>query len=238
MLEHWVKEKSCHERTIDWIRNWNPDPFGLIAKLPDIPLEYNPSQEGSVAIQLTIFATQGCVVPTKQVSLEFLKLWDDNLLTGASLLVRLVYELWGAISYANSILKKMQCNKNVELSKKISQQLLTGSRSPVLLPWGGYSDDKSIHIMDMIRALSDIYPNAIETYEFLCESCHPSCLMLGYWTLAIPPGNWDNTHFQENMHLVITRTLNTLRLSLEGISSEFTELFNCALPIIEKDRKV
>ena len=55
-METWEKETSRYYERLANIGNWRPDFSNLVKRLPDIPLNYNPSPEGSVAIQLSIFA--------------------------------------------------------------------------------------------------------------------------------------------------------------------------------------
>ena len=72
--------------------------------------------------------------------------------------------------------KPMDFGKKQALAK--SQRLMTGARSEVQLPRGGTTHERSIHVMDFMKSLTDIYSQAEDTYDCLYESCHPNYLRL------------------------------------------------------------
>jgi hypothetical protein len=172
-----------------------------------------------------------------QAVATFLNLWRSGLFTTISLPARLAYELWGAAHFAWQTLVRMHESGKVDTALATSQRLVLGARSEVLLPWGGATDEKSIHVMDFVRSLADIYPPAEDTYDFLCESCHPSYLRLTTWSLAGPPlQNWTNEKFRQHAHILIDRTLQAFERALEGITLDTTKTLELALPYIEADR--
>jgi hypothetical protein len=147
-----------------------------------------------------------------------------------------MYELWGAAHYARHTIEEMHDSGEVQTPLEKTKRLLLGVRSEVQLPWGGTSDETSIHVMDFVRSLVDTYPQAEETYGFLCESCHPSYLRLTTWSLAGPPlHNWTNEKFREHGHNLIDRTLEAVEQALQGIAYDTTKTLELALPYIEAD---
>jgi len=194
-----------------------------------------PSTQGSVAIQLSLFVLGGMTF-ADQATTAFLTLWRNGIFTTISLPARLMYELWGAAHYARHTIEEMHDSGEVQTPLEKTKRLLLGVRSEVQLPWGGTSDETSIHVMDFVRSLVDTYPQAEETYGFLCESCHPSYLRLTTWSLAGPPlHNWTNEKFREHGHNLIDRTLEAVEQALQGIAYDTTKTLELALPYIEAD---
>ncbi|MBU0580209.1 MAG: hypothetical protein KKA19_03440 [Candidatus Margulisbacteria bacterium] len=83
-------------------------------------------------------------------------MWEEDLLINTSLLVRFVFEVWAAAHYANKVIIDMKKTKNIKKALKNVNSLLLGARSPVKLPFGGDTKEKSIHINDFIRSLKDV----------------------------------------------------------------------------------
>ena len=92
--------------------------------------------------------------------------------------------------------------------------------------------------MDLVRSLTDVYPQAEDTYSFLCESCHPSFFRLTNWSLVGPiKNNWTNETFRETTHDLIDHTLQAVEQAAEGVGLDTTNTLVLALPYIEKDRQ-
>lgn len=235
-MELWEEETSRYQKRLTQIENWKPDLSSLIGRLPDIPLSYIPSTQGVIAINLLLFVL-GCMTFADQAVTAFLALWRNGMFTTISLPARLMCELWGATHFAGQTLTQMQDSGKVKQVLARSQRLMLGARSEVQLPWGGTTRERSIHVMDLVRSLADICPQAEDTYNFLCESCHPSYLRLTTWSLAGSPlHNWANEKFGEQGHGLIDRTLQAVERALEGIALDATNTLESALPYIEKDR--
>jgi len=225
-MELWEKETYGYQERVKH----------FIKRLPDIPLDYTPSEQGSVGINLSLYVL-GCLNFTDQAIIAFLKLWGDGLFTTISLPARLVYEIWGATHFAYQTLVEMQESGNVDKAIIRIQRLTLGVRSEVELPWGGTSKEESIHIMDMIRSLADLHPQAECDYSFLCESCHPSYLRLTSWSLSGPVyDNWANEKFRQQMHSLLDRTLGITKRALDGIATEVTRTLELALTYVEADK--
>lgn len=233
---NWKLESSLYSKRLENVNNLvvkrTSDIHDLATKLPTIPLSYHPSQKGSVAIQLSIFVTSGCIYPTLQCYTVFLDLFQKGCLCTFSLPVRLIFEIWGAAHYALKTINEMQKTGNIDEATKVTSCLLLGARSPVKLPWSEeITDIKSIHVMEFIRSLKDTYPSAEETYDFLCESCHPSHLRLSMWSIH----NWMNEVFRQETHGLINRTLEAVENALDGVALDTKNVLEIALPHIEED---
>ena len=179
----------------------------------------------------------GCLSFADQAVTAFLDLWRNGLFATISLPARLIYELWGAAYFAGNTLTQMEDREKIEACLLRTQRLTVGARSEVELPWDGTTDVASIHVMDFIRSLSSTYPEAKKTYDFLCESCHPSYLRLTTWSLVGPlHDNWSNVKFREQSHNLLDRTLQAVEQALKGIAYDTTKTLELALPYIDTDR--
>ena len=98
-MELWEKETRKYQKRLKGFEQWRPDISHLFKRLPDIPLDYAPSNQGSVGIKLSLYVL-GCLGFADQATAAFLKLWGSGLFTTISLPARLVYELWGATHFA------------------------------------------------------------------------------------------------------------------------------------------
>jgi len=75
---------------------------------------------------------------------------------------------------AGLALEKVARGADIDGQVAVADRLLLGAKTELLLPWGGPSTARPINVLDLIRALKDVSPTAMDTYEFLCESCHPT----------------------------------------------------------------
>lgn len=235
-MDLWEWETLRYQDRLSRMMEWKPDLSGLAGELPSIPLDYWPSEEGTVSLQLSLYVL-GCVHVSDEAVTSLSVLFRQGLFTTISLPARLIYELWGATHYATDVITKIQGSGDTTTAAKMSRRLMLGARSDVDLPWGGQTDEKSVHVMEFIRSLSDTNPRAVEDYDFLCESCHPSYLRLTTWSFSGPViENWANERFRTLAHSIFERTLSITELSLRGIAAEAKMTLEAALPFIQNDR--
>lgn len=235
-MELWEEESSRYQERLTRIEEWRPDLHYLTERLPNIPLGYSPSLQGTVAVNLSLYVL-GCMAFADQAAVAFLNLWRHGQFASISLPVRLIYELWGATHFARQVLVEMQNSQGIDRALATTRRLTLGARSEVQLPWGGTTNERSIHVLDLVRSLADLNPMAEHDYDFLCESCHPSYLRLTTWSLSGPiVHNWTNEKFREQAHSLIDRTLRATERALEGIALEVRKSLELALPYIEMDK--
>jgi hypothetical protein len=236
--KRWKLETSIYHERLNKIRDWSPiQDLSLTNKLPRIPLEYNPSPSGLEAVRISLYVMTNASI-AQEVSRAFLILWRMGLTSTISLPVRQIYEIWGASHYSYKLLNEMgNLNDNNILKIQLNTaRLLNGARSEVELPWGGLTNEKSIHVMDFIRELKDVCPEAEKTYDFLCESCHPSFIRLTDWSLAGPRlSNWDNNVFNNRGHKLLQYTLSAIEIALNGLALDTKNALELAMPIIRAD---
>ncbi len=236
--KRWKVETSIYQERLNKIKDWHPiQGLCLTNNSPRIPLEYAPSPRGLEAVRISLYVMTNASIAL-EASKAFLILWRTGLTSTMSLPVRQIYEIWGASHYSYKLLNEMGSLNNNDISKiqLKTARLLNGARSEVELPWGGLTNEKSIHVMDFIRELKDVCPEAEKTYDFLCESCHPSFIRLNEWSLAGPRlSNWDNEVFNNKGHMLLQYTLSAIEISLDGLALDTKNALELAMPIIRAD---
>jgi hypothetical protein len=109
------------------------------------------------------------------------------------------------------------------LSRTVNK-LFEGVRSEVLLPWGSPASEKPIHVLDAIRSLQQVYPEAIQTYEDLCESAHANLpRFMEWWHLGKAGDNWSNETVQKRGHVLLSKTVSAVELAVSGTVTEVKE---------------
>jgi len=211
------KMKKQFQSRVDRIKQWDPPVRELFDKLPEIPLNYTPKDDELAAINLGLFIGNTSLVATRTSSV-FTSLWENNHFITISLHARFLYELWGATYYASNTFLRMEQTGDTEAALMVLQRLTTGTRYSIELPWGGLSNFKSLHVLDLIRELDNTHPKASDVYNYLCESCHPSFIQLSYWGLI--ERNHENEKFFGYAKEMLNRTLEGTESAQAGITSD------------------
>jgi hypothetical protein len=148
-------------------------------------------------------------------------LWRKGYVSAAASLIRPVFELWGATHYMTEQLRIFYRNKNIDRLAQVVRRLATGARSEVLLPWGTPTTEQPIHVLDTIRSLSAVFPDAMTAYEALCESTHANQpRYLEWWFLGKTGDNWTNKTVQTRGHALIIKTIDIMEKVTTGIKTE------------------
>lgn len=237
--ERWKREILVYRDRINRIKNWSPiEDSTLLDDLPNIPLNYEPSPQGLAAVRISTYVLNNTFA-AHEASKAFVILWRLGQFTTISLPVRQIYELWGSSHYVGQLLSEIDSSKDIEKINRKLNRLLLGARSEVDLPWGGLSEEKSINVMDFIRSLTDTFPEAEKTYDFLCESCHPSFLKLVYMAQAGPlRSNWENEPFNNNGHKLLNNTLMAIETAQKGLAQDTKTTLEAILKYIRKEAPI
>lgn len=234
MASMWKTETSRYNDRLQVIKKWTPiENRSILSNFPDIPLEYKPCIEEMEAIRATLYITNQAAFAQESTK-AFGLLWDKGLFNTIFLSARLIYEIWGSVHYTHNCIKEM--NDNFEVTKSKIMRLIMGSRSNVELPWYGTSSVKSIHIMDFIRSLNDVCPEAEENYNFLCEACHPNFIrQFNLYAMGPNIDNWDNKKFNNQAHKLLNQTLFIIETAHAGIALDIKESLELTIPFIHKE---
>ena len=167
-------------------------------------------------------------------------LWRCGRFISASLCVRLLIEVWASSVYANrQVVRNLEQTGDMAAAKAKVARLLFGSKSLVPLPFGRSTEAKAVHVMDFIREADAASPGTMETYEFLCDACHPSYLQHTYLLFAgAEQDNWSNELFAKYGHELLDRTLSAAEGAVRGIEESGVDIVRASLPAVlaERDR--
>ena len=208
-----------------------------IRALPFAPLDYKPSERGLLYYQLCLFVLAGCRSSSELVySLGLL--WRSGRFLSASLCIRLLIEIWGSSVYANrQVLSKLSLTGDIAAAKAKVARLLFGSRLSVPLPYGGSIKVKPVNVMDFIREADAACPGIMDTYQFLCDACHPSFFQHTWLLLAgAEQDNWSNERFAEYGHQLLDRSVNAAEQAISGIEESGVQIVRASLPMVLADR--
>jgi hypothetical protein len=205
--------------------------------LPSAPLDFRPSARGLMFYQLCILVV-GNHRSAGQLCYSIKDFWVSGRFLPVSLSTRLLMEVWGAGEFLRrEILEKLEQTDDFEVAQKKVSKFLFGSKSEVPLPRGGVSDEKPIHVMDMVRQADVAAPGAMADYEFLCDACHPCHLQHTYLMFAgSDHDNWSNTKFASYGHQILDRTLKAAEGSVKGITEAGIAILDRTMPVILADR--
>ena len=130
---------------------WKP-----LANVPPGPLDFKPTREQQLAIQLMIF-NLGAVRAVEQLYDTFGLLWSQGRFVGISMPVRLAMEFWGAVRFGSVILLDFREDGDLERAVERCARLSTGARSPVRLPQGGFTEAPSYNLYVALKSQSLAY---------------------------------------------------------------------------------
>ena len=191
------------------------------------PMEHMSDERPRLIIQLVIFSAG-----TLRVSSELTKaaelLFRQGRITSTCLQFRLLYEFWAATAYASHLSERVRDEPMLDEIACSIDRLVQGSRSPVRLPWGGETPTTSFNVMKFIQHLERRVSGTEETYNFLCETCHPSHFQQTYlWMAGSEGDNWTNDVFREHTHTLLEKLI----VAGEGASLGLAEATQCITAI-------
>lgn len=237
VVENWQSETERYKVRVAQL----PEPLqklqAELQAIPSAPLDFRPSDFGLIHYQACLLALGGCRAATELVS-SFESIWGSGRFLSASLVVRLLVEISGASVYANrQVVHKLKRTNDIAAARAKITKLLHGSRSGVPLPFGGVSKEKPVHVMDFIREADMVYPGTMDSYEFLCDACHPSFLQNTYLMFAgVEQDNWSNKQFARYGHDLLDRTLSAAERAVSSLQESGIAIVRTSLPLVLSDR--
>jgi hypothetical protein len=220
-MKNWQTETSIYiprlEMALRTIAIWPPTPTNI----PHPPLEAAPSLSQSVIHRAVTFYELGIWCRAGETMEAIISLWREGYLSSSAALSRLIFELWCASHFMSENLKVYSQHKDISKLGQVVDKLFEGVRSEVLLPWGAPASEKPIHVLDTIRSISHIFPNAMSVYETLCESAHANQpRFMEWWCLGKTGDNWTNETVQARGHALIDATIDVLEKATIGIKTD------------------
>jgi len=198
----------------------NP-PHPAVIPLP--PLDDAPTPIQAVIQRAITFYQIGIWCRVREATAGLLCLWKGGYLSVAGSLVRLLFELWAACEYQTEAISRFEKDSDLEKLSRTVNRLFEGVRDEVVLPWGRPASEKSIHVMDTIRHLSTVFPDAEATYNELCESAHANQPRFFEWWVTGKLGdNWSNKSVQKRGHALLEKTVASAEVAVRGAISSST----------------
>lgn len=207
----------------------------MAARLPDAPLDAPLNEANAVRYLLCLYVI-GAIRSANEVCKSFQLVWFSGQFLVASMLTRMLIELWGSIAFAEQrVLQVIEAGDPLKANAKMVQ-LIFGSKGGVrlhnLLP----INEPAINVMEFVRAADALQSGAQKDYEFLCDAAHPSYLANTFLVFAGSEHNsWSNEVFAKEMHEKLDRTLTIADRALKGIVASAMDVFERTLPQIEDD---
>jgi len=180
--------------------------------------------------RIIIYTEMNCIGKAIETKSGFIMLINAGILSPAFSLNRIIFEIWAAAYFANETMQEFRNTRNEEKLSKITNRLFSGSRYPANLPWGTPSTEQPIHVNDMLRALYQHIPETEDTYNFLCEYCHPNFLYnMEMYIAGNTEGAWNNPRFVESVTTSLEKQFYALNQALSGIVDSSEEISNICL---------
>lgn len=178
------------------------------------------SKASNLAILIGAYASSVFSVAFQSCA-EVKRLWEAGQFVLVPLVVRYVYESWGAVHFSKSTLDRLISEEDVAREEKRVTRLTFGARTNDLkLPDGRYATEKSFSVMTFIRSLVEVGESE-DTYSFLSEACHPSMVQSKYFQLAGPPlANWRNANYKAHGHELLERMTRIIESTCSGLQSD------------------
>lgn len=206
----------------------------FLEKLPRAPFDFALSDANAVRYLLCIYV-MGSVRAAREVCGAFQLAWFSGQFLAASMLIRMLIELWGAIVYAEKkVLRKVEAGEPIAGNEKMVK-LLFGSKSGVRLNPAIPIVEPPVNVMEFVRAADGVVPGTETDYGFLCDAAHPSYLQNSALLFAgARYNNWSNETFATETYKTLDRTLRIGATALEGIEKAAVHVFTrCVPPILE-----
>lgn len=240
MKRTWETEGAIFRKQIDLL----PGEILAAAKFLneiqiEVPLPHPLDSRANRMVQLYLYCI-GCVRISSELIIAAKEALHRGHLISVSLNLRLLMEMWGAISFATSLCNRADKLTESSPSDEVDRigasvdRLVLGSRYPVELPWGGKSDETSYNTMKFIQHLDDQVRGAKIMYDFLCEICHPSYIQQSYMWLAGSVGsNWGNDKFKQHADQLLKETLTIATTAAHGIRENSKTISRNIKPIAD-----
>ena len=233
VVYNWKNQTARYEARVDGLGVPLIKLRDDLKQLPLAPLAYRPSNIGLIKYQLCLLVGGGIRSACELVQSTQL-LWRSGRFLSASLNIRLLMEIWGALTYSEAqVLQILDESGDVSKVSGRIEKLFYGFESGVPLPWGGVSTQSTVNVMDLMKEADTMLPGAMNTYKFLCDACHPTFVQYTYLLLAGANYEyWSDKKFAAEAHDVLDRALHGAETAVQGMQMVSYAILRNALPLI------
>ncbi len=220
-MNNWKKETACYLPRIERLLKELQPAIVWPPQIPHGPLNKPPLPLQSILYRAANYFTVGCWCRAKETTGAILDLWHNGYLSAVGSLARLLFELWAMSHYLRQTIEQFEKDSDFRKFFKVVNKIFEGVRSEVLLPYGVPASETPIHILDAIRTLRAVYPQAIETYNDLCESSHPNFpRYMEWWFIGKEGDNWSNPTVQKRGHALLCNTISAVERAVTGLRED------------------
>ncbi len=218
-MNNWQSETSRYLSRLEQISEILRTGFQHPEQILMMP-DKAPTPLQATLSRATVFLEVGAWKRTEETVDSILCLWKEGYLSSVGSLSRLLFELWAVAHHLKTALTKYKDNKELDRLSKVVNKIFEGVKSDVFMPWGMQALEQPIHVMDTIRSLQSVYPEALDAYNDLCESAHANQPRYFEWLLLGKIGdNWTNPTVQKRGHDLLDKTVLVIDRSVKGIKT-------------------
>lgn len=209
--------------------------YDEIKKLPGAPLRPPLSHANALRYQVCLYAI-GVARSATEIGEGAQRAWFGGQFLAASVLIRVLLELWGAMEYAEQrVLRKIE-ESDLTVADARILKLLAGSNTGVTHSPAVRVEVSPVNVMEFVRSADVVSPGIIDEYKFLCDAAHPTFMAGSHLLFAgAIYDNWTNETFAKNMHPVLDRTLKAGEAGLAGIERTGMAIVARCIPPIREE---
>lgn len=161
-------------------------------------------------------------------------LWRSGHFLAGAHCIRLLFEIWGMILYAQGKVLRKADEGDPETADERLQRLLLGTSSAPLLPAGITDHIPAINVMEFIRAGEEAMGDFEKNYKLLCDVSHPTIMHFDFISLRCD-GSWANDIYAKEAHRILDAVVRTAEMAVKGIKSDAVTIYEaCVSPLVEE----
>ena len=224
----WQQETVKYSDRIAALRLITKELEEELKRFPGL-LSFHPTNAGSVRHRALIFVNHSLASAAELVT-SIQLLWGHAHFLAAAHCIRLLFELWGSLIYAQmKVVRKLAVKDGTKVADERLTKLSLGTKSGPLLPAGITDRIKVINVMDFVRAGEEAAPGFEETYNLLCDVSHPSIMHFYFRSLTVD-GSWANQVFAKEAHRILERITASSEKAVAGIELRARTTYQECMP--------
>jgi hypothetical protein len=206
-----------------------------LKRFPGLLRNY-PGDLVAVKHRMLIFANRS-LSSASELLLSVKLLWKEGHHLAAGHCIRLLFEVWGSLLYAQaSVLKKAtESSESAAIADARLQKLLLGTNSRPLLPAGMKEEINVINVMEFVRAGESTVQGFTAMYDFLCDISHPTYMHGFLYCWLTLDMSWSNDLNAREMHRILEEVTNAAEKAVRGISAAMIDIYGECMPDLEKE---
>ncbi len=230
----WKEEITEYTTRLTALILVTPEVEAQLKRFPDLMGRYS-SDLIAVKHRTLIFANHS-LSSASELLLSVKLLWGKGHHLAAGHCIRLLFEVWGSLLYAQaSVLKKAaESSESAGIADTRLQKLLMGTNSRPLLPAGMKEEIGVIRVAKFKEAGEMAASGFKATYNFLCDISHPTYMHSFFYWLTLDPA-WTNQLWAREMHRIWDELIKAAETAVRGICSAMIEIYDKCIPDIEKE---